>query len=77
MAELKARVVHHIEELGTTSAGTVIVTHAEAIRVAILHYRNMSLDRFSEIEIAPGSVSTLKLHSGSVDTVEVNRPVTP
>lgn len=60
MAELQARVLCHLEALRLAKANSVvIVTHAEPIRAALLHYSDMPLDRFAEVEVAPASISIL------------------
>jgi broad specificity phosphatase PhoE len=62
MAELQARVVAHLNSLRHRSRElVVIVSHAEPIRAAILHYRHMSLDRFSEVSVEPASITVLQL----------------
>jgi probable phosphoglycerate mutase len=60
MAALQTRVVAHIERLLSKHAQAVIVTHAEPIRAALLHYRGMPLDRYQEIDVPPASVSILR-----------------
>jgi len=72
MAELQDRVVAHIEALLTTGATTIIVTHAEPIRAALLHYRDAPLDRYAEIEVAPGSVSVLRPSHNGIDAGSAN-----
>ncbi len=62
MAELQARVVAHLNSLRHRShKAIVIVSHAEPIRAAILHYRHISLDRFSEVPVEPASMTLLRL----------------
>ena len=39
----------------------ICVTHAEPIRVVILHACGLSLDEFARVEVAPGSVTRLNL----------------
>jgi probable phosphoglycerate mutase len=61
MAELRARIVSHLERLGREGPDglTVMITHAEVIRAALLHWLGRSLDDYSSIEVAPASVSIL------------------
>ena len=76
MAEVQARIVGQIEKLlSRRLSAAVLVTHAEPIRAALLHYRQMSLDRFSEIEISPGSISVLQASANSVDVEAWNLAV--
>jgi probable phosphoglycerate mutase len=77
MAELQARVIAHIEKLRAKTANAVIVTHAEPIRAALLYYRNIPLDRYGEIEVAPASVIALRNSRGRVDARIVNTSVQP
>jgi len=78
MAELQARVLRHVETLKQSKASSVVVvTHAEPIRGALLHYRGMSLDRFAEIPIAPASVSILRSDGDGLRAGEINVQVVP
>jgi broad specificity phosphatase PhoE len=61
MAELQGRVTRHIESLRHDEAPTVIVSHAEPIRAAMMHYLGVPLRRFYDIDIAPASISTIVL----------------
>ena len=78
MAELQGRVLRHVEMLKESKASSVVVvTHAEPIRGALLHYRRMSLDRFAEIVVAPASVSILRSDGDRLRAGEINRRVRP
>lgn len=78
MGELQSRVIGYVEELRAhDDAVGILVTHAEPIRAALLHYREMPFDRFGEMDIAPGSVSVLRAHDGLVDAREINLPGPP
>jgi broad specificity phosphatase PhoE len=73
MGELQARVLAHLEVLrscGKRSA--VIVTHAEPIRAALLHYLAMPLRRFAEIQIDPASISVLRRSRKGLRVEEIN-----
>jgi probable phosphoglycerate mutase len=60
MHEAQQRIVRHIEEMARRVAGTVVmVTHAEIIRAALLHERNLPLEAWGSIVIPPGSVTEL------------------
>lgn len=58
---LQQRVVHHIESLRSDpqDGAVLIVSHAEPIRAALLHYGKIALDDFLAIAVDPASVSTL------------------
>jgi broad specificity phosphatase PhoE len=57
------RIVGAIERLARVHRGETIaiVTHAEMIRLALLHFARLTLDAYDRLEIAPASVSTLTL----------------
>jgi probable phosphoglycerate mutase len=61
MQDLQARMVGHIERLcRARRGGTIaIVSHAEPIRAAVMHYAGIRLDDFLSVEIDPASVTTL------------------
>jgi probable phosphoglycerate mutase len=61
MIALQRRVVAHIEQLRTVGGPIVIVSHAEPIRAAVLHYLRWPLDDFHSVTINPASVSTISL----------------
>jgi probable phosphoglycerate mutase len=78
MLELQVRVVRHLECLrARADKDAIIVTHAEPIRAALLHYRNLPLDRFAAIAIEPGSVSILRAERDTVDTRDINLSALP
>jgi broad specificity phosphatase PhoE len=61
MAALQVRTVRHIEQLRGESDGIVIVSHAEPIRAALMHYLKIPLDLFHTVTIDPASISTIAL----------------
>jgi probable phosphoglycerate mutase len=77
MRSLQNRVVGHLEQLRNDPvAGTVIVvSHAEPIRAALLHYARMRLDDFLSIEIDPSSISTLGVERGRLRIAAINQRV--
>jgi broad specificity phosphatase PhoE len=77
MQELQSRVVGHIERLRSVCSGETIalVSHAEPIRAAIMHYENVPLDDFLSIEIDTASVSTMIADSLRFPLSQVNRKV--
>jgi broad specificity phosphatase PhoE len=78
MIELQARVLRHLHSLNETDADSVvIVSHAEPIRAALLHCRNTPLDRFAEIDVAPGSISILRSEGGRLTADQINIQVRP
>lgn len=79
MAELQQRVVDHIEGLRSRrkDGRVVIVSHAEPIRAALLHYLGRPLDDFFSIELAPASRSTLRLDDDIVQVAAINERTGP
>ena len=66
MREAQERVWRHLcaTERAYPESSLVMVTHAEIIRAVVLGCRGLPLDRWSEIDITPGSVTTLSIRSG-------------
>jgi probable phosphoglycerate mutase len=77
MRKLQRRIVSHLQRLcNDASDGTiVIVSHAEPIRAALLHYLGISLNDFLSVDVQPGSISTLHAAAGSIEVAHVNRKV--
>jgi probable phosphoglycerate mutase len=77
MTALQRRVVEHLEQLrhDASDATLIIVSHAEPIRAALLHYLGRSLDDFMSIAVDPGSVSTLTVDRAGVHVSTINQKV--
>ncbi|MBV8700147.1 histidine phosphatase family protein [Bradyrhizobium sp.] len=77
MRELQQRIVGHLERLREepTDATIVIVSHAEPIRAALLHYRGMALDDFMAIGVDPASISTLFVDRAGIRVSQINQRV--
>lgn len=63
MTDVQARVVTLLESLRAVhpEETVALVSHAEVIRSAVLHYLAMSLDLFGRIEIGPASITVLEM----------------
>ena len=74
MIEVQARVARYIEFLRRRyeSARLVVVSHSDVIKAAILFHIGLSLDLFSRIEVAPGSISTLVIGDWGARLVSLN-----
>ncbi|MBV8926355.1 MAG: histidine phosphatase family protein [Bradyrhizobium sp.] len=74
---LQRRVVQHLEQLRDDAGdGTIaIVSHAEPIRAALLHYADIALDQFLSITVDPASVSTLCFDRRGVHISRINQRV--
>jgi broad specificity phosphatase PhoE len=77
MRALQKRVVEHLEQLGRdqTDATTVIVSHAEPIRAALLHYARIPLDEFLAVEVDPAGISTLVVDMAGIHIAQINQRV--
>jgi broad specificity phosphatase PhoE len=69
MPELQKRILGHLQRLRVEQPGRrlVLVSHAEVIRAALLHFRGIALDNFAQVEIAPASISTLLLNGSGAE----------
>jgi broad specificity phosphatase PhoE len=74
MAEVQARAVSYLERLRRLydNARLVLVSHSDVIKAAILFHLGLSLDMFSRIEVAPGSISTLIVGNWGAKLVSLN-----
>lgn len=74
MSELQQRIVSHLQRLSAQrpEETIVIVTHAEAVRSALLYYLERPLDEYSALEIGPASVSTIVLDNGAGKVLAMN-----
>jgi probable phosphoglycerate mutase len=72
---LQRRVVQHIENLrkDLQEDAILIVSHAEPIRAALLHYAGIALDDFLTIPVDPASVSTLCFGRAGVHISRINQ----
>jgi probable phosphoglycerate mutase len=77
MQALQQRVVGHLEHLsGDPYADIVaVVSHAEPIRAALLHYAGIALDDFRAIEVDPASISTLSIKGTRLQIMAINQQV--
>jgi|SRR4051812_1524702 broad specificity phosphatase PhoE len=77
MRTLQRRVVDHLEQLRRDrSADTVaLVSHAEPIRAALLHYAGIGLGDFLSIVVDPASISTLSVDRNGIRIAEINQGV--
>lgn len=75
MLALQQRVVRYLEQLcnGDSNGVFAIVSHAEPIRAALLHYLDVPLDEFASVAVDPASVSTLSVDSTGPRISAINR----
>jgi probable phosphoglycerate mutase len=74
-ADAQARMVGFLDNarIRHTGATFAVVSHAEVIRGAVLWYAGRSLDRFSEIDIDPASVTAVGWTGDTPRLLFVNR----
>ncbi len=74
MRQLQFRMVDHLERLQIDypDARVAVVSHAEPIRAALLHYLGIPLNEFFTVEVDPASISTLLMDGGCVHVLRVN-----
>jgi probable phosphoglycerate mutase len=74
-AALTARTIAALERIHAAHPGqtVAVVSHAEVIRAAVLHWRGLSWHRFWEVEIAPASVTTVVFGEGKVSVLPAGR----
>jgi broad specificity phosphatase PhoE len=77
MRALQKRVVDYLEHLWSDpgSDTVLVVSHAETIRAALLHYQGIEVDDFLSVEIEPGSVSTLTVDHNKINITGINQRV--
>jgi probable phosphoglycerate mutase len=75
MESLQRRVVRHLEQLRRDSSDgcMLILSHAEPIRAALMHYAGIPLDDFLMITVDPASVSTLSCDGAGVHISGINQ----
>jgi broad specificity phosphatase PhoE len=76
MRDAQARVLAHLAQMASRYEGraVVIVSHAEPIRAAILHYAGRSLDEFNSMQVGPASVTELALHEWGAEINQASEP---
>lgn len=74
MREAQARTVDHLETTARRKPGArvAVVSHADVIKAALLHYLGTSLDHHDRIEIAPASISTLVVGPWGAKLIGIN-----
>ena len=72
--DVQRRIVGAIARLARLHPGQTIaiVSHADVLRFALLHYRSMSLDLYYCFQVEPGSVSVVRLSSDGARVLYVN-----
>lgn len=73
--EIALRATRTLEAIQRAHPGetVAVVSHAEIIRSAVLHYQRRSLDLFHEIDIPPASVTEVRLSAKGAEVLSVGR----
>jgi broad specificity phosphatase PhoE len=77
MLGVQLRMVGLLQRLAEVrrESALALVSHGDVIRGALLHYLGMPLDHIHRLEIAPASVSILRLGIGGPRVLALNRTV--
>lgn len=75
MQRIRTRVMNHLRRLHRQHPGAQIalVTHAENIRAVVLHCMALSDDAFAKIDIAPATITALRVNDARIAVNYVNR----
>jgi probable phosphoglycerate mutase len=79
MIEAQARVIAALERLRLThrEETVAVVSHADIIKAALMHYLGMPMDFVHRLEISPASVSVVEVDALAVRVVTVNQTDEP
>jgi ribonuclease H / adenosylcobalamin/alpha-ribazole phosphatase len=74
MREVQRRVVEALLEIHQKHPddAVLVVSHGDVIRAALLFALGMPLDFYNRIEVAQGSVSTVRIDTGGVRVISIN-----
>lgn len=74
MRAVQERVVAALFDLHAAHPAQVVavVSHGDVIRAALLFALGMPLDFYSRIEVAPASISTIRLDDGGIRVIAIN-----
>ncbi len=76
MASVQLRALTGLLRLAAvhTAGELVIVSHADVIKVVLMHFLGAPLDLMQRLEIAPASISRIALHADHAHVLAVNLP---
>ena len=76
LAGVQSRIVSRLGQLASQHGDDTValISHADVIRSAILHYLGMPLDAFGRIEVSPASITAMALQDGSATFLSINEP---
>lgn len=79
MAAVQRRMLRHIDGFAARhpDGRLVIVSHAEPIRAALIHYGHVPLDAFWRVPVDPASLATVRLDARGAEVIAGNERVAP
>jgi broad specificity phosphatase PhoE len=79
MRQVQRRVVEALLEIGHhhPEQSVVVISHGDVIRAALVFALGMPLDFYGRIEVAQGSVSTLRLDATGIRVIAINERPRP
>jgi broad specificity phosphatase PhoE len=68
MGDLQRRIVQHLQTLAAESpqGDAIVISHAEPIRAALMHYGGISLGEFQRVPIEPAGIAILDINATHV-----------
>jgi probable phosphoglycerate mutase len=74
LLQVQARAVAEVEAIAAAhpKQTVAVVTHADVVRLLVMHYAGMHLDKLQRLVVDPASVSVLALSDGAAHLVKVN-----
>lgn len=77
MQDAERRLSQHLAGLAChrPMQAVMIVSHAEPIRAVLLKILGIPFDRFPEVDVAPASVSTIRMDGPHVEVVQINERI--
>ncbi len=74
MRQVQRRVVEALMEIGERhrDENVVLVSHGDVIRAGLVFALGMPLDFYGRIEVAQGSISTIRLDAGGIRVLAIN-----
>jgi broad specificity phosphatase PhoE len=79
MRQVQRRIVEALIEIGERHAAesVVVVSHGDVIRAALVFALGMPLDFYGRLEVAQGSLSTIRLDGGGIRVIAINERPRP
>jgi broad specificity phosphatase PhoE len=74
MRDVQRRVVEALLAIGNShpDAAVVVVSHGDVIRAALVFALGMPLDFYGRIEVAQGSISSVRIDQSGIRVIAIN-----